>query len=79
MPDTQFIAVILLLVAAVVFGYFYFKRAQGRTVETADVDRSVATSTPRTDYAAPAASPAPAATATDDDDVVVVRRDAADG
>lgn len=30
MPDTQFIAVILLLVAAVAFGYFYLKRAQGR-------------------------------------------------
>lgn len=30
MPDTQFIAVILLLAAAVAFGYFYLKRAQGR-------------------------------------------------
>lgn len=30
MPDTEFIAVILLLVAAVAFGYFYLKRAQRR-------------------------------------------------
>ncbi len=56
MPDTQFIAVILLLVAAVVFGYFYFKRAQGRTVETTDVDRSAPAAAPRADYARHAGS-----------------------
>ena len=30
MPDTEFIAVILLLTAAVVFGYFYLRRARQR-------------------------------------------------
>ncbi len=30
MPDTEFIAVILLLVAALTFAYFYLKRAQVR-------------------------------------------------
>ena len=53
MPDTQFIAVILLLVAAVVFGYFYLKRAQARTTTTVDTITTAATPA-RTDYARPA-------------------------
>ena len=35
MPDIELIGLILLLAVAVVFGYFYFKRAQART--TTDV------------------------------------------
>ena len=34
MPDTQFIAVILLLTVAVVAGYFYLKRWQARDAAT---------------------------------------------
>jgi hypothetical protein len=31
MPDPQLILVVLLLAAAVMYGYFYFKRAQARS------------------------------------------------
>ena len=34
MPDPQLILVVLLLAAAVMYGYFYFKRAQVRSEET---------------------------------------------
>ena len=41
MPDIELIGLILLLAVAVIFGYFYFKRAQGRdVVSTTEVDRS---------------------------------------
>ncbi|MEO8245861.1 MAG: hypothetical protein ABI622_01955 [Chloroflexota bacterium] len=30
MPDTEFIGLILLLTVAVMFGYFYFKKAERR-------------------------------------------------
>ena len=56
MPDTQFIAVILLLVAAVVFGYFYLKRAQARN-KTISADVELRTpKAPPPDYASPAAA-----------------------
>lgn len=38
MPDTQFIALILLLVVAVIAGYFYLKRAQRRDHTLSDGD-----------------------------------------
>lgn len=65
MPDTLLIGLILLLAVAVVFGYFYQKRAQGRdVVKTTEVVR------PAAGTVQPAA-PTPTTTATDD----VVRRD----
>ncbi len=42
MPDPQLILVVLLLAAAVMYGYFYFKRAQARS---ADVPMSSPAST----------------------------------
>lgn len=59
MPDTQLIAVILLLVAAVLFGYFYFKRAQARSTSVDDTMPAAATApTPaRTDYSRSADGP----------------------
>ncbi len=35
MPDPQLILIVLLLAAAVMYGYFYFKRAQARTADAA--------------------------------------------
>ena len=34
MPDIQLVGLILLLTVAVIFGYFYLKRAQARTATT---------------------------------------------
>ncbi len=54
MPDPQLIGLILLLAVAVMFGYFYFKRAQRR-----EVDSAVATTPPARATDSP---PAPAST-----------------
>ena len=43
MPDPQLILVVLLLAAAVMYGYFYFKRAQARS---AGVPMSPASTSP---------------------------------
>lgn len=51
MPDTQLIGLILLLAVAVIFGYFYFKKAQRRDhpVTPSKVDYPDASAAPRSD------------------------------
>lgn len=53
MPDPQLIGLILLLAVAVVFGYFYFKKAQLRDhpVTPKKVDYPSASVAPRSDAA----------------------------
>ena len=47
MPDIELVGLILLLAVAVIFGYFYLKRAQGRTT-TQVVTRDAATTSSET-------------------------------
>ena len=73
MPDIELIGLILLLAVAVIFGYFYLKRAQARDVDNATtVDRTMA---------APASSATPVSTqpaATTTTTTETVRRDGVD-
>ena len=54
MPDTELIAVILLLTVAVVFGYFYLRRARQRGT---DVPVTPATTPPARNQVADAEAP----------------------
>ena len=75
MPDTQLVAVLLLLVVAVMFGYFYFKRAQRRDHPVTPTKVEYPTESPAATGSASTATPTSTPAASWDD---APRRDVVD-